>query len=82
MEGGVQAVEQRFVPALHLLPDRASIPTPLLHQVQAAADGAGVNPHPAGQLALNVPDLGEEPLPGVQHKYHETVLVFPKQGQT
>jgi len=41
-----------------------------------------LNPHPAGQLALNVPDLGEEPLPGVQHKYPETVLVFPKQGQT
>jgi len=41
-----------------------------------------LNPHPAGQLALNVPDHGEEPLPGVQHKYHETVLVFPRQGQT
>ena len=41
-----------------------------------------LNPHPAGQLALNVPEHGEEPLPGVQHKYHETVLVFPKQGQT
>ena len=41
-----------------------------------------LNPHPAGQLALNVPDLGEEPLPGVQHKYPETVLIFPKQGQT
>jgi L-lysine 2,3-aminomutase len=42
----------------------------------------GLNPHPAGQLALNIPDLGDEPLPGVQHKYPETVLVFPKQGQT
>jgi KamA family protein len=41
-----------------------------------------LNPHPAGQLELNVPELGDEPLPGVQHKYHETVLVFPKQGQT
>jgi KamA family protein len=41
-----------------------------------------LNPHPAGQLALNVPEFGDEPLPGVQHKYHETVLVFPKQGQT
>src|SRR6266571_6223219 len=41
-----------------------------------------LNPHPAGQLALNVPDLRDEPLPGVQHKYQETVLVFPKQGQT
>jgi KamA family protein len=41
-----------------------------------------LNPHPAGQLALNIPELGDEPLPGVQHKYPETVLVFPKQGQT
>jgi KamA family protein len=41
-----------------------------------------LNPHPAGQLAFNIPDLSDEPLPGVQHKYPETVLVFPKQGQT
>jgi L-lysine 2,3-aminomutase len=41
-----------------------------------------LNPHPAGQLALNIPDLDDEPLPGVQHKYPETVLVFPKQAQT
>jgi L-lysine 2,3-aminomutase len=41
-----------------------------------------LNPHPAGQLALNVPALADEPLPGVQHKYPETVLIFPKQGQT
>jgi KamA family protein len=41
-----------------------------------------LNPHPAGQLALNVPTFGDEPLPGVQHKYPETVLIFPRQGQT
>ncbi|MDX6339822.1 MAG: hypothetical protein QOG05_7162 [Streptosporangiaceae bacterium] len=41
-----------------------------------------LNPHPAGQLALNIPDFDDEPLPGVQHKYPETVLVFPKPGQT
>lgn len=41
-----------------------------------------LNPHPAGQLGLNIPDFGDEPLPGVQHKYPETVLIFPKQGQT
>jgi len=41
-----------------------------------------LNPHPAGQLALNIPAVGDEPLPGVQHKYPETVLVFPRQGQT
>jgi KamA family protein len=41
-----------------------------------------LNPHPAGQLELNVPRVGREPLAGVQHKYPETVLFFPKQGQT
>jgi KamA family protein len=53
-------------------------------EIQAAAHQVRMrlNPHPAGQLALNVPDLEDEPLPGVQHKYPETVLVFPKQGQT
>jgi KamA family protein len=53
-------------------------------EVRAAAHEvrSRLNPHPAGQLALNIPDLGDEPLPGVQHKYPETVLVFPKQGQT
>jgi len=53
-------------------------------EVRAAAHQVRMrlNPHPAGQLALNIPDFAEEPLPGIQHKYPETVLVFPKQGQT
>jgi KamA family protein len=41
-----------------------------------------LNPHPAGQLLLNAPSLDGTPLPGLQHKYSETVLFFPKQGQT
>jgi KamA family protein len=41
-----------------------------------------LNPHPAGQKELNVPHLGEETVPGVQHKYRETVLFFPSAGQT
>ncbi len=41
-----------------------------------------LNPHPAGQLELNVPRLHGKPQPGLQHKYRETVLVFPRQGQT
>lgn len=41
-----------------------------------------LNPHPAGQMDLNVPRLADEPLPGVQHKYRETVLLFPAAGQT
>lgn len=42
----------------------------------------GLNPHPAGQMSLNVPRLDGKRLDGVQHKYRETVLFFPKQGQT
>ncbi len=41
-----------------------------------------LNPHPAGQLLLNAPRLHGRPLPGLQHKYPETVLFFPRQGQT
>ncbi|WP_182878166.1 KamA family radical SAM protein [Microbispora sp. H10670] len=43
---------------------------------------ADLNPHPSGQKELNVPTLGDEPIPGLQHKYRETVLYFPSQGQT
>ncbi len=42
----------------------------------------GLNPHPAGQLELNVPRVDDKPLEGLQHKYRETVLFFPSQGQT
>jgi KamA family protein len=43
---------------------------------------ARLNPHPAGQQGLNVPVLHGRPLRGLQHKYRETVLFFPRQGQT
>ncbi len=41
-----------------------------------------LNPHPAGQLEHNVPMIEGEKLYGMQHKYRETVLFFPSQGQT
>lgn len=41
-----------------------------------------LNPHPAGQLEYNVPMIEGEKLYGMQHKYRETVLFFPSQGQT
>jgi KamA family protein len=41
-----------------------------------------LNPHPAGQMELNVPHLDGEALPGMQHKYRDTVLFFPAPGQT
>lgn len=41
-----------------------------------------LNPHPAGQLSYNVPVFDNERLFGIQHKYRETALFFPAQGQT
>jgi KamA family protein len=41
-----------------------------------------LNPHPAGQLEHNVPTMGGIRLTGMQHKYNETLLFFPSNGQT
>ena len=42
-----------------------------------------LNPHPAGQMELNVPALQDgTKLYGMQHKYKETCLFFPSQSQT
>jgi L-lysine 2,3-aminomutase len=65
----------------------------LVHLIETGAPGAAVraaaheirmrlNPHPAGQLLQNAPSLYGRPLRGLQHKYPETVLFFPRQGQT
>lgn len=52
--------------------------------IKATANAIRVelNPHPAGQLEHNVPMFNGERLGGIQHKYKETVLFFPSQGQT
>lgn len=41
-----------------------------------------LNPHPAGQRDQNMPQVDGTALTGVQHKYRETMLFFPSQGQT
>jgi KamA family protein len=54
-------------------------------ELQAAAGEIrqGLNPNPGGQKDLNVPrDRLGRLLPGMQHKYRETVLFFPVAGQT
>jgi len=53
-------------------------------EIKAAADEIRwrLNPHPAGQKTHNVPVLDGRQLDGMQHKYDETVLFFPGQGQT
>ena len=56
-------------------------PAPILNEAIKKVRG-DLNPHPAGQMELNVPTLDGETLQGMQHKYKETVLFFPSQGQT
>ncbi len=53
-------------------------------EVKAAARAIqySMNPHPARQMDLNVPLFDDEAVSGVQHKYRETVLIFPAAGQT
>ncbi len=54
------------------------------YQISEAANRIRMqlNPHPAGQMQYNVPSLDGHHLKGMQHKYAQTVLYFPSQGQT
>jgi KamA family protein len=68
---------QRIAEALRGTADRAQL------QAIAAEIRAQLNPHPAGQLEHNIPlDACGNRIDGLQHKYRETVLFFPSQGQT
>jgi KamA family protein len=69
--------------------DIAPIVALLRHDAAGASLDAAVdsvrrrlNPHPAGQLELNRPWQDGEPAAGLQHKYAQTVLFFPRHGQT
>ena len=57
--------------------------TPKAQEIRALANAlrAELNPHPAEQQTLNVPSVNGQELGGIQHKYAETVLFFPSQGQ-
>ncbi|WP_217690201.1 MULTISPECIES: KamA family radical SAM protein [unclassified Streptomyces] len=78
-------------------PHRDMLPPDVFDRMAALVDGGAprdelrraaaeaqleLNPHPGGQLEANVPMLDGRRLDGLQHKYAETVLVFPSQGQT
>ena len=67
---------RRIRDMLHRGADKASV------KLAAREIQHRMNPHPAGQMELNVPRLDDEPVPGVQHKYRETLLFFPAAGQT
>ncbi len=60
---------------------RADAPSEEIERV-ADAIRLRLNPHPAGQMTHNVPQYLGMAVPGVQHKYRETCLFFPSNGQT
>jgi KamA family protein len=73
------------------LVDAKATGDPSLLMETVASIRSDLNPHPAGQKTLNVPKPKEgdteaeeiqKSLTGVQHKYSETVLVFPAAAQT
>ena len=68
---------ERMATLLRRDPGKAEVQT-LARELRAE-----LNPHPAGQMQMNIPldDAGNR-LNGLQHKYRETVLFFPSQGQT
>lgn len=73
-----------------LTPDELTEVTGLLRAGAPAKELAAVvrrirgsmNAHPAGQLDQNAVSWQGRPIPGVQHKYRETLLYFPRRGQT
>lgn len=70
--------EERFLRIANLLKSNADKAT-----IKKAVDEIRLqlNPNPAKQES-NVPMLNGERLNGIQHKYRETMLFFPSQGQT
>lgn len=72
-------LEKRHFSAIEKLVDKQADTGQINQKVQQIR--LSLNPNPAGQ-EHNVPYLGEIKLKGIQHKYPETVLFFPSQGQT
>ncbi|MDR2951082.1 MAG: lysine 2,3-aminomutase [Prevotella sp.] len=72
-------LEKRHYTAIEKLLDENADKETIAKKVQQIR--MALNPNPAGQ-EHNVPYLGEIKLKGIQHKYPETVLFFPSQGQT
>ncbi len=72
-------LSKRHYDAVARLVDAGADKADIDHRIQQIR--LALNPNPAGQ-EHNVPYLGTTRLKGVQHKYPETVLFFPSQGQT
>jgi KamA family protein len=75
--GMLPAEDEKRLAVLSAGPDTKAELRALIQEIRGR-----LNPHPSGQKQLNVPTHDGAELPGMQHKYRETVLFFPSQGQT
>ena len=73
----LKAADFEFMAKLHRAGESRDNIKKAAHEIQL-----GMNPHPAGQQVMNAPMVEGEPVQGMQHKYRETALYFPSQGQT
>ncbi|MRI32948.1 lysine 2,3-aminomutase [Endozoicomonas sp. OPT23] len=73
----LKATDFDFMAKLHKAGESRENIKKAAHEIQM-----GMNPHPAGQKVMNAPMIDGEPVEGMQHKYRETALYFPSQGQT
>lgn len=70
-------------PQLGMVPEVESVaPLAELDHDDIIASRSALNPDPAGQAAHNVPTVDGVRLTGLQHKYPQTLLVFPRNAQT
>ena len=66
----------------HYVAMKAALGTDDKAHIKEVADAIRMklNPHPAGQLEHNIPELDGTRLRGMQHKYDQTVFVLSKPG--
>ena len=72
----LSAVDERELADLSALDTRTEL-TAAIRRIRTE-----LNPNSSGQRKLNMPWSDGIPLLGPQHKYRETVLYFPRHGQT
>ncbi len=78
LSDGSSKVAQRELAYVQCLCDPITL---TFSQTYSESIRQNMNPHPGNQRQENVPFLHGKPVEGIQHKYRETCLIFPTEGQ-
>ncbi|MBD0742202.1 KamA family radical SAM protein [Streptomyces sp. CBMA152] len=71
-----------MIDPVHFRAVERALGDPVALRAAVAAARRDLNPHPGEQLTRNIPHDEDGEVEGVQHKYAQTALVFPRHGQT